>query len=332
VAGGTTLALGDSLPMLRSLATLALLAVIGISVALILNARPPARHEAPPSALPPIPAESVQPQTAPEAQVALGPSPPDCRGAGRFEQAASDNAASLTQLAWSPLGVAETGWETYAPLIAHEIGSACPPSSPAFAEKLAGWQGPHGQIADGRMNQSSFMAMYRIWHARRPFSRVDPRFCPNPPAAADLAALPANERYGKDIVLRRDALAAFERMRAAALSEDPQLKADPRLLTVYSGYRDPMGELVSCVTSGSCDNRRKTWCSAHRTGTAMDLYLGQAPGFGPDSTSAESRLYLSRTPAYRWLVANASRFGFVNYVYEPWHWEWAGDPARPTSY
>ena len=30
------------------------------------------------------------------------------------------------------------------------------------------------------------------------------------------------------------------------------------------------------------------------------------------------------------LVKNAARFGFVNYVFEPWHWEWVGDPAPET--
>ena len=34
---------------------------------------------------------------------------------------------------------------------------------------------------------------------------------------------------------------------------------------------------------------------------------------------------MSRTPAYRWLVANADRFGFVPYPFEPWHWEWTGE-------
>ena len=33
-------------------------------------------------------------------------------------------------------------------------------------------------------------------------------------------------------------------------------------------------------------------------------------------------------PAYRWLVANADRFGFVNYPFEPWHWEWTGEPPK----
>jgi len=45
---------------------------------------------------------------------------------------------------------------------------------------------------------------------------------------------------------------------------------------------------------------------------------------GVDSTDVHSRRHMSQTPTYRWLVKNAGRFGFVPYVYEPWHWEWVG--------
>jgi D-alanyl-D-alanine carboxypeptidase len=57
----------------------------------------------------------------------------------------------------------------------------------------------------------------------------------------------------------------------------------------------------------------------------MDLYVGQAPGYGPDSSADLNRRYMSRTPAYRWLVGNAARFGFAPYPFEPWHWEWTGE-------
>jgi zinc D-Ala-D-Ala carboxypeptidase len=56
------------------------------------------------------------------------------------------------------------------------------------------------------------------------------------------------------------------------------------------------------------------------------MYVGQAPGFGPDSTADPNRLFMTRTATYRWLLANAHRFGFVNYPFEPWHWEWTGEP------
>jgi hypothetical protein len=298
------------------------MAVIAISVALILmhGASPPGPASGEPS---PIPAQMVSRN---------GPlSPPDCRGSATYQAAASDNAASFHDLDWAPLGVQERGWETYAPLIAHEIGSGCAAQSPAFAQDLAGWQGRHGLPVSGRMTPETFAALYRIWHARRPFSRVLPSQCPDPPPASDMAEASAAEAYGgKSVRLRRDALAALRRMIAAARAEDPRIGGDAKALTIFSGFRDPSADMARCLADGACDGRRRTWCSAHRTGTAVDLYLGAAPGFGPDSTAPESRLYLSHTPAYRWLVANAGRFGFVNYVYEPWHWEWTGDQDLTT--
>ena len=55
--------------------------------------------------------------------------------------------------------------------------------------------------------------------------------------------------------------------------------------------------------------------------------MGSAPDYGIDSTNAYNRLWQSRGPAYRWLVRNAHRYGFVNYIYEPWHWEYVGTEA-----
>ncbi len=71
-----------------------------------------------------------------------------------------------------------------------------------------------------------------------------------------------------------------------------------------------------------CDGIRRAVCSPHRTGAAVDIHVGHVVGLGVDDTSPPSRLHMSRSPAYRWLVANAGRFGFVPYVYEPWHWEY----------
>lgn len=48
--------------------------------------------------------------------------------------AATANGQSLTALVWSLQGKAERGWATYAPLVGHEIGSACPPGSRGFAQ------------------------------------------------------------------------------------------------------------------------------------------------------------------------------------------------------
>ena len=99
------------------------------------------------------------------------------------------------------------------------------------------------------------------------------------------------------------------------------------MLTIVSAYRSPAYDAAKCA-GGKCNGIAKAKCSAHRTGTAVDLYVGAAPGFSPVSSDDENRLHQTQTPAYRWLVKNAARFGFVNYVFEPWHWEWVGDETQ----
>src|SRR5436305_11313216 len=113
-------------------------------------------------------------------------------------------------------------------------------------------------------------------------------------------------------------------MVVAARADDPAIAADPRNLTIFSGFRRPAADAARCASENNCNGLVRATCAAHRTGLAMDLYVGQAPGFGPDSRADPNRLFMSRTPAYRWLVLNADRFGFAAYHFEPWHWEWTG--------
>lgn len=96
------------------------------------------------------------------------------------------------------------------------------------------------------------------------------------------------------------------------------------LLTVQSGYRPAavQARLFSRAVAkyGSVKAARK-WVappesSTHQTGCAVDLNLGVAMGTSPAQIAK-----LSATPAYRWLQANASKFGFAPYSAEPWHWE-----------
>ena len=139
--------------------------------------------------------------------------------------------------------------------------------------------------------------------------------------------VPASLSYGGKVMqLRAGALAAYEAMRSAARAEDPRIAADGRLMMLFSAYRSPQFDAARCAREGNCQGIVRASCSAHRTGLAMDLYLGAAPGFAPDSSADANRLFISRGPAYRWMVLNASRFGFVNYPFEPWHWEWTGEP------
>jgi hypothetical protein len=258
------------------------------------------------------------------------PTPTSCLQPAAFLGAALRNGQSRDNAAWSVFGHAEPGWAIYEPLVAHEIGSACPADSAAFARALASWQTGRGLGADGAMDEATLNALRLVWLARRPFVAASEHIgCPAPPPAAALAFARSDEGYGsKPIQLLPQALFAWRTMVAAARLEVPAVTADRRLLTIVSGYRDPAADAARCATGEPCGVVTRALCSAHRTGLAMDLYLGSAPGYDPASSADINRLYQSRTPAYRWLVANAGRFGLVNYPFEPWHWEYVGRTAR----
>lgn len=248
----------------------------------------------------------------------------------RFHAAARRNGQTLDTLSWAPFGVEERGWETYAPLLGREIGTTCGFGTPAYAQALAAWQLSHQLPADGEFGPETFEVLKGVLQERRPFvmARVQ-GVCPEGPTPIQLVAVPTHEetfaREGRQ--LRPEVLAAWRRMVAAARAEVPAVRADPTALTLFSGFRDPAADEARCAAEGNCDGARRASCSPHRTGAAIDVNVGWAPGQTADSVAFENRLHQTRTPAYRWLVANAHRFGFVNYVFEPWHWEWVGPPG-----
>jgi hypothetical protein len=247
---------------------------------------------------------------------------PDCaQGLG---EAARLNARSLRELAWSPFGRPEIGWQTYAPLVGREVGSTCPPDSRGFAEALAKWKAEQRAPGGGVFSEADFALVRGAIQSRRPFVRLTAQgACPAPPVDLETALM--SEGYaGKVVQLRPDALQAYRRMVAQARADDPRIAADPRNLTIFSGFRSPESDAARCEAEQNCDGVVRATCSPHRTGLAVDLYVGQSPGFGPDSSADENRSFMSRTPAYLWLVANASKFGFTPYPFEPWHWEWTG--------
>ncbi|THD77253.1 MAG: hypothetical protein E7812_15015 [Phenylobacterium sp.] len=256
----------------------------------------------------------------------LPPPPPiseDCR-ADAWRAAAAANRQSLVALAWAPFGRNETGWATYAPLIGREIATACGPDTPGFAAAYARWQSAHKLSADGVVKAADFPAMRTEIELRRPFVQLTSKgICPPPPADAALQTARPDEAYGgKPVQLRAGALAAYRALVAAAQAEG--VAREPNILKLVSGFRGPAEESARCA-DGSCNTLTRASCSAHRTGLAMDLYLGHAPGMDPTSTDDANRAAMAATPEYRWLVANAGRFGFLPYPFEPWHWEWTGE-------
>lgn len=256
---------------------------------------------------------------------ALTPVSADCRSEG-WAAAAQANAISLQSLAWAPFGRQETGWEIYVPLIQSEIRTTCPGDSEGFAAALAAWQASRDLDETGVLTEPVFVALKNAVQTRREFVRFTSLgTCPDTPDL--ISAGRTDEGYGgKQVWMRPKALDAYRRMVAAARAEVPEIAADPRNLTIFSGYRSPAADAARCQAEGNCDGIVRARCSAHRTGLAVDIYVGQAPGYGPDSTADPNRLFMTRTATYRWLLANAHRFGFVNYPFEPWHWEWTGEP------
>lgn len=235
------------------------------------------------------------------------------------------NAISLHSLEWAPFDATEWGWETYLPLIQHELRTHCGAGTPIFASHLAAFQQTHDLAPTGLFDSATFQVFRGVWQERRSFimARLAGE-CPEPPPINQLGYLVEAEEHADRLtrLLRRDVLAAYRRMAAEARAQVPEIAADPELLQIFSGFRDPEADAARCAQQGNCDGLRRAVCSPHRTGTAVDLYVGHVEGMGVDSTDAWSRRHMANGAAYRWLVRNAGRFGFVPYVYEPWHWEY----------
>ena len=251
-----------------------------------------------------------------------------CAEPANARQAARINASSIDTLAVAPFGHTETGWRTYVALTTKEVGTSCPPDSPGFAEALARWKVAHRMPYDGTVDDHTLQTLKGAWQEHRPFlmARARKEPCPDPPELESLQQIkPTESHYGKPILVRPEVLAAYRGMVAAAWREVAELSSDPLLMTIFSGYRSPEYDAASCFNQGGCNGvTRAGSCSAHRTGAALDIVIGNAPGARVDTATDANRRYLSQTRLYQWMVLNAGSYGFVNYPFEPWHWEYVG--------
>lgn len=302
-----------------ALAAVLLAGCAGQATAPLSPAAPSIAHSPPPVAAPPV-AQAQAP--------VLDAEPATC-DAPAFAAAAQANAIGLETSPWmfsagsgaKPEG---PGWEAYAPAVQHTLAIRCGPRTAAFAQALGAWQAAHGLAPDGRMSRATAQQLKADWQARR--AHVARPCIALSRARTD--ALPADARYdSRDARLQPQALAAYLAMLAAARAEHPEFFAAPKSLLAVSPWRDPGADRATCAHApGLCDGTAKTaGCSAHWSGRAVDINVGFAPGSDPTDSTYSNRLHQSRTPLYAWLLDNAGRFGFVNYYYEPWHWEWQGD-------
>jgi LAS superfamily LD-carboxypeptidase LdcB len=138
-----------------------------------------------------------------------------------------------------------------------------------------------------------------------------------PPDPGEIVTIPA---FGRPTVpVHHLAAAAWRAMVDAARAAG----IEAPLLHAVSGYRSVdeqqwlwQGALAKYGDPEvACLWVARPGTSAHQSGRAIDLHLG-------DPIESEYVDVMRETPVYRWVVANAERFGFYPYDVEPWHWEY----------
>ena len=231
-----------------------------------------------------------------------------------FSAAAASNATLRNELTWTFGGKQQRGWYLYDLLINKTLDTDHDTITDDFAATLSGWQKKRGLGADGVLDENSLMALVSQWQSNRLKVRT-------PATPEQLITAPPSDFYdpGRAPELRqveRDTYEAYKRMIAAAADD---LKPTGQYFKIVSAFRsrEYQEELrrksPNAGSAGLAVNN-----SPHFTGRALDLYVGGSPVDTRDS----NRAIQVNTPAYRWLVRNAERFGFRPYFYEPWHWEY----------
>lgn len=240
-----------------------------------------------------------------------------------WRAAAAANAKSVTTSTWTFFegreGAKEgPGWDMYVPLILRTLDIRCEASDPGFAKALAGFQRRAKLKATGRMDAATARALRGRWQWRRDFLKKAAKACP----LADVATLQPVYAGDTRLVADRRVLAAYTHMRRAFEDAHPYMIRFGAL-DILSAWRDPAKDREVCKDNPTCNGVAKTdHCSSHWSGMALDLYVGMTGDYGPIDSNYENRLYQSRTVIYQWMLDHAGEYGFVNYPFEPWHWEW----------
>ncbi len=244
-----------------------------------------------------------------------------------FDVAALENIRLQSDLNWVFGGKSQRGWQLYTPLISQMIEAEIDAQTSNFALAVARWQKERGLNSHGMLDSSTWFQMISAWQSDRIKDR-------SYPTEAQLVTVPVSECYdpSRPEELRkveRETYFAYKQMiRAAAadpslglaVTADGELAEGEKYLKVISAFRSR--EYQDHLRKQSPNSGRAGLAvnSPHFTGRALDIYVGG----DPVSTKDDNRALQTQTRAYRWLVKNASRFGFRPYFYEPWHWEYVG--------
>jgi LAS superfamily LD-carboxypeptidase LdcB len=247
------------------------------------------------------------------------------RNTSAFKMAAVENAKLRNSLSWTFSGKAQTGWNIYVPLISQTIGVDAGPDTAEFALAVANWQSNSGLPETGVIDEATFETFKKYWQSRR-LGRFGLSADDNL-LSAPIAEFFDPTRSPDMLQLERETYAAYKKMIAAAakdlqhelkLTKDGELAPEEKFLRIVSAYRSQEYQDALRRKEPNAGRGALAKNSPHSTGHALDIYVGGEPVKTLDS----NRLIQVQTPAYTWLVKNANRFGFYNYFYEPWHWEY----------
>ena len=246
-------------------------------------------------------------------------------------EAAQKNLTLRNELIWTFGGKQQTGWYLYDLLVGKTLNTKNGAGTTDFTSALADWQKQNRLGESGVLDEDSLMAMISKWQGDRLKDRT--------PAQPDqLLTAPVSDFYDPERLpdlrqVERNTYGAYKLMIAAAIA-DPSLKlghtSDAELaptenyFKIVSAFRSREYQEELRRKSPNAGSAGLAVNSPHFTGRALDLYVGGDPVDTRDS----NRTIQVNTPAYKWLVQNAERFGFRPYFYEPWHWEYVRTETR----
>jgi hypothetical protein len=237
--------------------------------------------------------------------------------------AIAENIRLKDSLAWAFGGKAQRGWYLYVSLIQETIETEAAAETPEFARAVAVWQSASGIAPTGVIDEDTLYQMIKSWQAQRLNSSQTPT--PERLFDAPISSFYDPTRGADLLKVERETYDAYKRMVAAAAKElklkttpNGELAPEERFLKIVSAYRSREHQARLRAASPNSGRAGLAVNSPHFTGNALDLYVGGEPV----STADANRAIQVQTPAYKWLVKNASRFGFRPYYYEPWHWEY----------
>ena len=239
-----------------------------------------------------------------------------------FSRAAAVNVRLEKNLQWNFGKKRQTGWYIYVPLIQHTIKTDTASESNEFALALSVWQKENRLAPNGVLDEDTLMALIKFWQSRRipKLYEADEKLLFNAP----IADFFDSTREVNLLNVERETYKAYKKMIAAAAKDldlkikNGNLTGSDNFLKIISAHRSRAYQEQLRKKEPNAGRAQLAFTSPHFTGRALDIYVGGEPVMTKDA----NRAIQIETKAYQWLVKNAERFGFYNYFYEPWHWEY----------